>query len=289
MRASLVPAIVLAIAAASVSGQTGTSSDVIALQHVVYGTSLPAVPDTPSKMDAQLRLAEAYATGTGIAQDVEMACGLAQIAGREALDRGDDHPLNLRAMALADDLCANSRDPARAIGVASCPRFGLAREMLEYASGEWLTITRDGWTLEDATGVHDGDWGIECHEVVAAVRLVHVDPPRGSPLRARQFVEMLVWHQDFHIDRTTGPRSLQWYVDELRPARRDINRLASAALVEEKGKSLWPTPPIPETVAAGARFRMLSNGDIKWSFEDAPELGTGVIHAPPRPNPQAIR
>ena len=280
MRAWLVPAILFAIVVAPASGQTWTSSDVMALQGVVYGTPLPAVPDTPSRMDAQLRLAEAYATGTGIAQDVEMACGLAQIAGRESLNLGDDHPLHLRATALADDLCADTRDAARSMWVASCPHFGLTREILEYAPGEWLTLTRDGWTLEDATGVHEGEWGINCYDVVAAVRLVHVDPPHGSPLRARRLIEMLVWHQDFRIDRTAGPRSLEWYVDELRPARGDITRLASAVIIEEKGKSLWPTPPTPEAAAAGARFRMLSNGGIKWWFEDAPELGSGVIDAP---------
>jgi len=270
-------AVVVFAAAAPASGQTQTSADVVALQRVVFGIGTPALPETLDRIDAQLRLAEAYASGTGIALDIEMGCGLAEIADRQSLYFGDDHPTHLRATAVRDAICANARDLVRSLTLVSCPHFGVVPETLEYGPGAWLTITNDGWTVEDASSVHQGEWALTCWDVLASVRLVRVDSPPGSRLRPRQFIEMLVWHQSYRDDGTTGPRSLEWYADELRPERRDIHRLASETIVLEKGELIWPTPPVPEAVAGGATFTMLRNGDIRWRFERAPELGTGTI------------
>jgi hypothetical protein len=272
----LAAAIAVLMTAATASGQTTTSAEVVSLQRMVFGIGDPAFPDTPAKMDAQLRLAQAYATGTGIAQDVDMACGLAKIAGHLSLNLGDDHPVHRQATSLAGEICATTRDLVRSLSQASCAHFG-ATQTLEYGPGAWLTVTGDGWTLEDASGTRTGEWGISCYDVVASMRLVRVEPPQGSQLRARPIIEMFVWHQSRRADGAAGDRSLEWYVHEVRPGQGDTNRLASEGIVEEKGELIWPTPPVPNAVADGARFRMLANGDIRWSFDGAPELGTGVI------------
>jgi hypothetical protein len=272
----LAAAVVAIAAAAPASAQTVTAAEVVTLQRLVFGIGDPAFPDTPAKMDAQLRLAQAYAAGTGIAQDVEMACGLAKIAGHLSLDLGDDHPVHQRATDLAGEICAPARDIVRSLSLASCAHFG-ATQTLEYGPGAWLTVTGDGWTLDDPSGTQTGEWGINCYDVVASMRLVRVEPPQGSRLRARPIIEMFVWHQSRRDDGAAGDRSLEWYVHEVRPGQGDTNRLASEGIVEEKGELIWPTPPVPDAVADGARFRMLANGDIRWSFDQAPELGTGVI------------
>ena len=276
MRACFALTIAAAVlAAASASPQT--SSDVVALQRAVFGAGSPAMPETPERMEAQLRLAKAYAGGAGIDQDVELGCGLAQVVTIQSLNLGERHPLHLRAATVAGQICANARDLAGSLTRASCPHFGVEGQTFEYGSGAWLTTTRDGWTVEDANGVREGDWAVNCFDVVASVRLVRVDPPAVSGRLPRQFIELFVWHQSYLHDGTTGPRSLEWHVNELRPEYRDVIRLERLRIAEEKGAFIWPTPPVPDSIAVGARFRTSLTGTINWSFDKAPELGRGTI------------
>ena len=70
---------------------------IVDLQRLVFGLGDPAFPDTPEKLDAQSELAAAYAVGAGVERDIELACGLAQIARHLAVQGGDDSPSYLRA------------------------------------------------------------------------------------------------------------------------------------------------------------------------------------------------
>ena len=83
--------------------------------------------------------------------------------------------------------------------------------------------------------------------------------------------------QSHRADGTVGDRSLEWHVLEFRAAKGDLNRVDGVGVVVEPRQSLWPPPPVPDTVRGGASFRMLTNGQVRWRFEGAPELGTGTI------------
>ena len=83
--------------------------------------------------------------------------------------------------------------------------------------------------------------------------------------------------QSHRADGTVGDRSLEWHVLEFRAAKGDLNRVDGVGIVVEPRQSLWPPPPVPDTVRGGASLRMLTNGQVRWRFEGAPELGTGTI------------
>jgi len=79
--------------------------------------------------------------------------------------------------------------------------------------------------------------------------------------------------QSHRAEGTVGDRSLEWHVLEFRAAKGDLNRVDGV----EPRQSLWPPLPVPGTVRGGASLRMLTNGQVRWRFEGAPELGTGTI------------
>jgi len=79
--------------------------------------------------------------------------------------------------------------------------------------------------------------------------------------------------QSHRAEGTVGDRSLEWHVLEFRAAKGDLNRVDGV----EPRQSLRPPPPVPDTVRGGASLRMLTNGQVRWRFEGAPELGTGTI------------
>ena len=259
----------------------GGTADIITLQRLVFGLGEPSFPDTPEKRNAQLRLASAYAMGSAVTQDVQMACGLAESARHLASTMaGHDAGVQERATALRDEICANSRDWPDALGLALCPRFGIEPATLELGRGALLVVSRNGWTIEDRSGAHDGEWPLNCGDVVASMRLSRVAPPRGSRLAQRTFVELFVWHQSHRTDGGVGDRSLDWQLLEFSAAKGDLHQVDSAGVLVDPRASIWPTPPVPQAVAGGATFQMLRSGEVRWRFDAAPDLGIGVVPAP---------
>ena len=273
--------LVLALAALSTTaGQTAAAQSgdvpdrIVALHRLVFASDSA---EQPVKVEAQLDLAEAYAIGDGVEQDLELACGLAAVA-RRASDRLDDDALLSRARRAYDEVCLQVRDTAAALQLASCPRFGITPETLTLGAGAVLVVSRLGMRVESATGSRETEWPGNCGDIIASTRLVDVDPPGGTSWPRRQFLELLIWHQSQRIDGKMGDRWLEWKLLDL--DRTEIQAAGDIAMAKETQSSIWPAPPVPEEIKEGATLRMLRSGQIRWHFERAPELGTGVIAAP---------
>jgi hypothetical protein len=277
----MTPRFVLALAALSTTlgqtaaAQTGDAPDrVVALQRLVF--AIESTPQ-PVKVEAQLDLADVYAIGDGVEQDVELACGLAAIAGRIS-DRLDDEALLARARRMRQEICVQVSDPEAALQLASCPRFGVMPQTLPLVSGATLTVSRLGLRIESPDGTRESEWLAECGDVLASLHLVDVDPPGGTSWPRRQFLELLIWHQSQRDDGKIGDRSLVWKLIDV--DRTEIRADEAIIVVKDAQASIWPAPPVPEEVKEGARLQMLRSGQIRWRFERAPELGTRLIAAP---------
>ena len=237
----------------------------------------PAFPITMEKLDAQLNLAVLYSTGDGVERDPDLACGLAAIARHISATMFNDQPMQIRAQRTRDDLCSGVNDMIAAMRLASCPRFGIVSRTADLGSGAFLTINRNGWRVEGSAGINDGEWEINCGDVVASMRLRRVAPPAGSRLHPRQLLELFVWHQSHRDDGTIGNRSLEWRIGEVDEARGEVKFVDGAGVLVEDQASIWPMPAVPAGVRGGATFRMTRSGAVRWRFERAPQLGTGVI------------
>src|SRR5688572_20052714 len=139
MRASLARVVAATIGPASAYGQVVPSSDVVSLQRLVFGMGESAFPDTPEKMNAQLRLASAYATGSGVTQDIQIACGLAESARHVASTMaGHDAAVRLRATACATRF-------ARTPGTGSMRSGWRCARALESSRARWSSARGRCW------------------------------------------------------------------------------------------------------------------------------------------------
>jgi hypothetical protein len=274
---SLRLALVLATCVATVAHLAAQSSDapdrVSALQRLVFANQ-PAAQLT--RVEAQLDLADVYAIGDGVEQDLELACGLAAIAGKFS-DRLDDDTILARARRMRDELCMQVGDPEAALQLASCPRFGITPQTLPLTSGATLTTTRLGMRVESDTGIRESEWPAECGDIIASTRIVDVDPPGGTSWPRRQFLELLIWHQTQRRDGKVGDRTLVWKVLDL--DRTELQADASVIVVKDVQVAIWPVPPMPQEIGEGATLRMLPAGQVQWQFARAPDLGSGLIAA----------
>jgi len=266
----------MAATASTAVAQAPHSSDaVIALQREVFGSPPPPYWEFPAMVEAQLALANAYAAGHGIEPDVELACGLTQVASDLAAAINGDKRLAVQARVRRDEICAHVPDKAAAFDFGRCPKFGLNAQTLDLGNGARLKVTRTHWAIEDLVGTHEGNLGLNCNDIVVSMRHLRIDPSVDSRGSVRQFIEWFYWNQSW-LQNGTPVRTLGWQLLEFDPASVELLPSAGHQIVEEKG-STWPTPAVPTEYIDGPTLQMLPSGAVRWRFERASKQASGII------------
>jgi hypothetical protein len=261
--------------AASVAAGCAQRSRVVELHRAAFETDNPAHPYTLPAANAQIELAAAYAEGRGVARDPEFACGLALATLAATPQVIDDEELRARAQRSVDELCAPIKDLEAAERLTACPIFGVKPETLSLGEGAVLRISRTGLRLEDASGVHEDSWIVDCGEIVVSPRIVRAGAPADSPY-APVFLEWFLWRPWVQRDRSMVPgRRLEWRVVEI--TAWGLPQAEGEVLLEQRGASIWPVPTVPPAIRGGATLRLLPSGEVQWYFEGAPQLGHGTI------------
>jgi hypothetical protein len=266
------------VLAAGVDAQDDRTAErrAVALHRIIFNGE-PDGPRTQAELEAMSELALAYLNGTGVTMDVELACGFAEVAAHSSEALMPDTPTARRASEVRALVCSEVRDIAAAWRTMGCPTFNVASRAFEIGPLLHATVDRSGIHIDAPSGRHDHELGLTCGEIIATLRHRRVPPPAGTDLRPRDFIELTTWLPKFAHNDPEPERTLSWRLIELRASDAEPARETLPLLVEPEWA--WPTPPVPDRVAAGATLRMLTDGQVRWRFDGAPELGTGLIEA----------
>jgi len=246
----------------------------VALHRVIFNGE-PDAPRTQEEFDALTELALAYRTGSGVAPDIDVACALVYVAAMEAGRLMPDTPTASRTSEVRGLVCAEVRDITVAFQMLGCPTFGLTPHTFALGSAWVATIDRHGIRLDTPKGSQLHPLHLSCAEIVVSTRHRHVDPPPGASVPARDFLELTTWLPKYAHSEPDPHRTLMWRLialdySDTEPAHEGQDLVTEPAWA-------WPTPPLPPEFADGASLRMLPTGEVRWRFERASHVGTGVI------------
>ncbi len=243
--------------------------------------SVVAFPDGIGGGDAVAfeALADMYATGRGVEQDVVLACAVMDHAARAALGAeavkavrsappGQELAAALRYKAEIErldgrraQLCGRLGEAERAesMRLLACPTATFPPHLYDVGEGRSIEIDRRGLRMR-----HDGgEWfqqHLDCPLAFELVRYSRVDPPAGAAGRARHVLELFTWEA---VWKEAGERALalRWRALEavgvsLRIRAQEVVGFAPVA---------WPLRR-PPSWATTVDFRMTAAGDLRWTF-----------------------
>ena len=224
-------------------------------------------------------LAQMYADGQGVPQDLLTACALSNLgSGAAVYQHGDRDPRTAAIQRQVEAHCvpltpAERRDAMQA---NRCFQLGPPPRMLVESATRRvelgrtrLTIVEHGRTREYALMPI-----VRCAQQVPEVRYVRVPPPKGLKLPAREFVEIYAWHSSMRDGQRL--RTLEWSAVEL--AGKSVTLRARTVLERGEG-SAWPARGVPPIFAAPVKFAMHKSGDVRWQMAGRSGLH-GVIGRP---------
>jgi hypothetical protein len=240
------------------------------LQRAVFEHPGTQAPDPA----AVKQLALLYGEGKGVERDPVLACGLLRAHAIATAGRPRGTVAARKAATdLVERFCAPLPPAQRAAAFAamSCPRIGLQRGSIMALEPGWsiqfndrsATITRYGETREQPLA---GD--LLCRAQVMRVRHTPLSTPTGSADALRHMIEFVTVQSSWHSGSVN--REIVWQLYEVRGLELD---LAAVQRWQEPG-SAWPAPPLPDTLAGGAAFKV-HGADIEYEIpDDPPRRGT---------------
>lgn len=266
---------VLLLGAVAAQDQTSAGQRAVALHRVLFSGELDP-PRLPAQLEAMTELALAYQNGLGVAADIDLACSFAFLAAAEIARTMPGTPLDARASDVRGRACSEVRDTAISMLMIGCPTFGVSRHTFVIGPSTEVTFDRAGIRIDTPVGRQLHPPVLTCGEIVMGVRHTRVSPPASTGLEPRDFLQLTSWVAT--IVHSGGPpsRTLTWRLIELHPSGAEPTRHEHIDVLIEP-EWAWPTPSVPETLSEGATLRMSNTGQVLWSFDRAPELGTGVI------------
>ena len=222
-------------------------------------------------------LAQMYGEGRGMAKDSLTACALANLGSGAAVYRhGERDPRTIAIQRQVETYCVplTAEERRHIVESDGCFQQGPAPAVLLASENRRIEVNPSRLTVVERG--RPREFGlrplVRCAQQVPVARYVHVPAPRGSKVRAREFVEIYSWHSTTIDGRRM--RSLEWSAIELTP---QSPVLRARTVVERGTGSTWPARPVPEAVSRGAKFSMHKSGDVRWQLTSSLH---GVIGRP---------
>ena len=231
-------------------------------------------PGVSGDPDHSRYLANMYAQGLGVPQDLIAACSLAQVFAEVTQFGAHRFGENIaryqasikEAHGLINKHCdgLNSWDRMAASVSIGCFAFGMPEQLLTLGT-EAVSVGRGGIWLRDALPGRPEQL-MNCLMRIARVRAVTIEPPPDSPpaVLARHFVELLGWTGG----RPAGSAArygLDWQLYELRGKKIE---LATREFLDETIG--WPRPGPPEKFDERFSMEMIRSGHVRWRMDGTP-------------------
>jgi hypothetical protein len=252
------------------TGDYRKAADLLQLVIIDQHDQMPFADPAPAR-----HLAMLYSKGLGVPRDPIAACALAQtadMATRLAASKQAESFLAYEArheesQRFVRDHCdgLTQQDRIAAGYSLGCPVFGMPEEALT-VGGQTVWVGRGGIRLtrepaETGAGV------LGCGVLVVRVRPLTIAPPSDAApgVRARHFVELLVWEVGQDQRDSTRQSALQWQMYEIRGAK--IDSVAREYLFSI---AQWPRPGLPPEYDARFSVEMIRSGHVRWRMDGAP-------------------
>jgi hypothetical protein len=224
-------------------------------------------------------LARMYADGQGVPQDLLTACGLSNLASGAAVYQHGDRDARTAAIRRQVEAHCVPLTPAErrdAMQANRCFQLGPSPRVLVESPARRVELGRSGLTIVEHGRTREYALLplVRCAQQVPEVRYARVAPPKGSKLRAREFVEIYAWHSSVRDGQRL--RTLEWSAVELTGPSVALR----ARTVLERGEgSAWPARGVPDIFSSPVKFAMHTSGDVRWQMAGRSGLH-GVIGRP---------